>query len=281
MSRLGRTGVWFAALGLSVFSAGLGSASMAAPAGASTTIGELQAATENCASNFVFIQIESTPTVPYAMPSAGVLTSWSHLADEFAGQEMSLLVFRTVAPNTYRLVGKSARENIQATQVNTFATRIPVGAGDTLGLRPSASGCLALSGPGHVFGAAPIHEPLPGADSFVTPAANGRLNVTAALEPDVDADGFGDETQDTGPTTQLTKVPRKKSRSTKAKIKFTADQQGVAFSCSLDGRPGSACGSPLKLKKLEPGRHRVNVEATDAAGFTGPPATASWKVRPR
>ncbi len=251
---------------------------------AAITVGEVQADPENCAGLFVFNQIGSTPAVPYAMPSAGVLTSWSHLAVTAPGQEMTLLAFRTVAPDTYRLVGKSARENIQSGELNTFATRVPVAAGDTLGLRvPGPSGCLAFSPDGHVIAGSPLHEPLVGDDNFLLaqPGQGARLNVRAQLEPDVDGDGFGDETQDTGPTIALTKVPKKKSRSAKAKIGFAADQQGVAFACTVDDKKAAPCSSPLKLKRLELGRHSVTIQGTDGAGFTGPPAKARWKVLPK
>jgi hypothetical protein len=53
----------------------------------------------------------------------------------------------------------------------------------------------------------------------------------------------------------------------------------VAFQCSLDFAPYTACVSPVSVKKLAPGKHTFRVRSTDPAGnadFT--PATRTWTV---
>ena len=88
--------------------------------------------------------------------------------------------------------------------INTFRERIPVGGGDLLGLRVGAGGgaaCefTAAAGNSVRYGAA-ASEPPPGSTATLpSTLAPRRLNVTARLEPDVDADGYGDETQDACP----------------------------------------------------------------------------------
>jgi hypothetical protein len=70
------------------------------------------------------------------------------------------------------------------------------------------------------------------------------------------------------------KLKLKPGRETaKAKVKFSAkdDRTGakqLRFECKLDKGRFSKCSSPLKLK-LDKGRHKVQVRATDAAGNTG------------
>jgi len=53
----------------------------------------------------------------------------------------------------------------------------------------------------------------------------------------------------------------------------------VAFQCSLDSAPYTACVSPVSAKKLAPGRHTFRVRSTDPAGNTDfTPATRTWTV---
>jgi hypothetical protein len=70
-------------------------------------------------------------------------------------------------------------------------------------------------------------------------------------------------------------------KTAKAKVKFSAedDRTGakqLKFECKLDKGKFSRCSSPLKLK-LDKGKHKVQVRATDAAGNTGK-AKAKIKV---
>jgi hypothetical protein len=81
------------------------------------------------------------------------------------------------------------------------------------------------------------------------------------------------------PETRITKHPRDRTRSEKAKFKFRSDEPGATFECKLDKRRFRPCTSPRRYKRLDESKHRFLVRATDAAGNTDPsPAKDRWKV---
>ena len=83
----------------------------------------------------------------------------------------------------------------------------------------------------------------------------------------------------TPPETTITSGPSGTVASTSAAFMFTANEQNVTFSCSLDGGAMAACTSPYSAMALAQGAHTFSVAATDAAGHTDPtPATRSWMI---
>ena len=83
----------------------------------------------------------------------------------------------------------------------------------------------------------------------------------------------------TPPDVSAGKGPAKKTTSTKATFSFSSEP-GATFTCQLDKLPAVACTSPLKVKKLKPGRHRMTITAKDAAGNADPtPLIYQWKVK--
>ncbi len=81
------------------------------------------------------------------------------------------------------------------------------------------------------------------------------------------------------PETTITKKPKAKTESSKAKLKFSSSEPDSTFRCKVDNKPERDCSSSLRLKRLKPGRHKVSVAAVDAAGNEDPtPSTATWKV---
>ena len=105
---------------------------------------------------------------------------------------------------SYTLVGGGALRILTPGGINTFQERIPVSGGDLLGLRVGAGGgasCAFTAAAGNSvrYGVA-ASEPPPGSTATLSSSlAARRLNVTARLEADADADGYGDETQDACP----------------------------------------------------------------------------------
>lgn len=138
----------------------------------------------------------------YKVPSAGVITSWSSYKGS-QPQQLKLKVGRLAAKNEYSVVGESALKNLTVAGTNVFPTRIAVAAGDVIGLYS------ATANVGTVEGKAGFDFELfrqltadiaPGApDSLEGPLINRAINVAAYLEPDADADGYGDESQDKCP----------------------------------------------------------------------------------
>ena len=71
---------------------------------------------------------------------------------------------------------------------------------------------------------------------------------------------------DTDPPETSLKKPKLKG--TKVTFKFSSDEAGSTFECKLDKKPFKACTSPktYRTKKLDDGKHKFFVLATDASG---------------
>jgi Periplasmic copper-binding protein (NosD) len=81
------------------------------------------------------------------------------------------------------------------------------------------------------------------------------------------------------PKVKITAGPKKSSKSTTAKFKFTATPAaGAKFECKLDAAKWAKCRSPKTYKKLKPGKHTFQVRAT-ADGLTGRVAKYVFAVK--
>jgi hypothetical protein len=63
------------------------------------------------------------------------------------------------------------------------------------------------------------------------------------------------------------------------RIRFSVDEPGIAYTCSLDGGPFKLCYSGNPVEDLAPGVHVLRVVGTDAAGNASDPNAASAAVR--
>jgi hypothetical protein len=179
----------------------LGLVANASSAAALVTIGQTQETVENCTSGYDWVQPTVTSGNPYVVPAeipTGVITSWSSQAN-LNGGVMTMKVFRQVTGTTYRVIGHDGPRPMTPSVINTFSGfSIPVQAGDVLGVGAGAGS------PGCIFdinGETALLDPLrqdlaDGEQAAFQPNLNHRLNLIAVVEPDVDHDGFGDETQD-------------------------------------------------------------------------------------
>jgi hypothetical protein len=166
-------------------------------------------------------QTGSTPTyiVP---PGGGVITSWAHTAPLINWAEKAALqVFRPAGGTNFQVIGQSALETINGNLVgpeyNSFLTRIPVQAGDVIGVSVEHIGNVAYCQeapdplynpddktreiPGTGNSGAELPSPTLGSTlNFNTTDPNNeqsaRLSLAATVERDADGDGFGDVTQD-------------------------------------------------------------------------------------
>ena len=68
------------------------------------------------------------------------------------------------------------------------------------------------------------------------------------------------------PETTITKDAPKRTDRTQVKFKFASDEPGSTFACKLDRKRFKTCDSPEKLKRLDQGKHKFKVRATDPAG---------------
>jgi hypothetical protein len=282
-----------------------GSASALTPLGATfTPLG--------CSNNITHIQGVSAGN-QYTVPSAGVITSWSHQGGGTASYALKIKVARPVIGDFFTIIGESALTPIAGgTSNGPFPIRLPVRAGDVLGLYtnpgPDGPHCYSNTA-GHSVWVLPGDRPLGATDDYDSPTEAGfggdsfRLDVSAILEPDADGDDFGDETQDGCPTdasaqgacpepaaasdtappdTTITAGPEGKSKKKTATFSFGGtDARAVAsFECKLDSGGFEACTSPKAYSGLKKGSHTFSVRAVDAAGNVDPtPATRTWKVK--
>ncbi len=158
--------------------------------------------------------------LPSAIPSSGVITSWTFnlaasLPPEFGVSEQLKVFAPTGVANQFKVVGESALSSVGA-GLTTSPTRIPVQNGDLLGSNVIADNAGKLEqgdllcetkDTGDEIG---VIEGNPGTGAIVstTGTAAGFQNaVTVTVEPDADGDGYGDETQDKCPTDASTQGP--------------------------------------------------------------------------
>jgi hypothetical protein len=147
-----------------------------------------------------------------AIPSAGVITKWkvSLIPVPFSLPEQ-LKVFRPTAdPKQFQVVGESTSMSVSSGE-NAFDTRVPVQAGDLIGLFGSSAetGTLFCSSESPLDRVAAVAgSPGVGTAATVTEEENELQGaVRAVVEPDADGDGYGDETQDKCPQNAGVQVP--------------------------------------------------------------------------
>jgi hypothetical protein len=126
-----------------------------------------------------------------------------------------------------------------------------------------------------------VDQQTEGAETFTvslsSPTGDAALGSPASATVTIPANAAADTVP---PETTITKSPNGSTAKRKAKITFSSNEPGSTFECKLDRKPFKPCSSPKRLKKLDPGKHKFRVRATDAAGNTDPtPAIAKWKVR--
>jgi hypothetical protein len=157
---------------------------------------------------------------PDAIPSAGVITSWSFtlagiLPAEIQANEKLKVFAPTGVPGQFKVVGESAPARLQG-GLTTSTTRIPVQSGDLLGssltivdeagTEQGAVFCKTENA-GDEIAEVP-GDPATGTTVSTVSTKVGYQNAaTVTVEPDADGDGYGDETQDQCPTDASTQGP--------------------------------------------------------------------------
>lgn len=187
--------------------AALACLAVAAPqASAATTIGVIPSQAPTVTEGGI---LAFSPTALYAVPFAGVITSWTApggRADPPRPLEVELEVFKGAAEQdsgarTATVVGDTRLFSLEEEPKTRFA-RVPVSGGEYVGVRypkpgpqfPAGGESVACSAEGiGARGATYVEE-----KSLVCESGQG-VAVSATVEPDEDDDGFGDETQDRCP----------------------------------------------------------------------------------
>jgi hypothetical protein len=187
--------------------------------------------------------------------------------------------------------------------VATFGTRLPIAAGQLVGVELATTGGMLYfpsfrAGDGAASNMRFWDPPL--AEGETRPPLGNQTNaeilLQATVEPDTDGDGFGDESQDgcvgtpgplagcpappTAPETQIDAGPGGKITKPKATFTFSSPSAGATFECSSDKSGFSECRSPKKLKRLANGKHLFRVRAVSPEGLIDrSPAEQKFKVK--
>jgi|GEM_PF-534102 len=157
--------------------------------------------------------------LPVTAPISGVITEWMVNTDlevesegKLAGEfprilQQRLLVLHAEGPESFKVVGEAPGGPLNLKGSNTYLARVPVQAGDYLGLAgdPYAAYCETKD-EADTFGFTVGGTP-PGSIFKVERAKGLQVPVTARVEPDVDGDGYGDETQDQCPQSAAYQSP--------------------------------------------------------------------------
>jgi hypothetical protein len=266
-------------------------------ANASTQVGETFTPDVVTGVPMTFFQTTS-PGSLYTVPSPGVLTSWRFRAASTPPPSLKLKVAHPAGGNDFTILGESGVQTPIADRLNEYHdVRIPVQPGDVIGFFAPAGSPVARAIGGYAFHnltpPAPT-DPPPGSTNTYSMGSNIQAGISASLEPDVDGDGFGDETQDcapndparaedcTPPNSTITEMPKDKTTKKTATFGFTSNKPGSSFQCSVDGRAAKAfspCTSPFTVK-VKKGVHNFQVRAIDAVGnVETTPAEDDWKVK--
>jgi hypothetical protein len=180
----------------------LGSLALAAgPArAASVDIGKTASAMFPAAAAETYYECEPGSGPSYTVPSGyGVITKWFVNNTAASPGEARLKVFRRLNLTTHFVRGESEIENVLASTLASFPTRVTVQAGDQIGISTQGSVGTIYADGGATGNVACLFNGDPAVGS--TPNSSGGnttvlVNVRATVETDFDGDGFGDDTQD-------------------------------------------------------------------------------------
>jgi hypothetical protein len=180
----------------------LGLAGLAGSANAATQLGQVGVEDPSLGgcTHCALMQVATDPSVTYAMPSDGVITSWRFRAVAKPGTA-HLRIYRPAAtPGQFQLMAWTADHTFALHEEATVPVRVPVKAGDRLGIGTNGPpGMFYTADLANQLGGVPFYAPM---GSISTPNTSGgaRVAIAATLEPDADKDGFGDESQDGCPS---------------------------------------------------------------------------------
>jgi hypothetical protein len=242
-------------------------------------------------------------------PTDGVVVAWAIRTGE---NEAQASVRLRVVRGNLGAGGGQLEKLPTGPGVYPYATRVPVRAGDLLGVditgipagvsirvfRETAEASFALWTP--ALGDGEVRLPTDG--DF----GNSQLLMNATIEPDADADAWGDETQDKcagvpGPTegcpsprppgggggpggalapnTQIKAGPKGRIAKRRASFRFRSPAAAVSFQCKIDRKPWKSCKSPRVYRGLSEGRHKFRVRAVGPTGLVdATPAKRSFRV---
>jgi hypothetical protein len=157
-------------------------------------------------------------SLPVVAPISGVITEWTvntniviesegKLAGEFPRILQQRLLALRAEGESFKVIGESSGGPLNLKGTNTYTARVPVQAGDYLGIAgsPFAAYCDTKD-PADAYAAATGGTPV-GSTFRVERSTGHQVPIVARVEPDVDGDGYGDETQDQCPQSAAYQTP--------------------------------------------------------------------------
>lgn len=168
---------------------------------------------------YTLVTLETTDaTLPIAAPNGGVITKMTLKFKEealpFTVPMMAKVLRASGSEYGFTVVGE--QKFGMSGQSTSFEARIPVLAGDRLGLSGEPFTYMGTDIPGFAFFCQPMPGGILGASpgnvglnqtAEFKPATEGAVPLVATIEPDADGDGYGDETQDKCPQSAVTHDP--------------------------------------------------------------------------
>jgi hypothetical protein len=188
-------------------------AAVAAPAHAAQTFGSALAGDPQrnvCGAGQLCTYVQYSNLTPaYASPMDGVVVRWRVKASS-SGSPVTLRVLRPAGAGFTGAGASAVALTTAAAEPDTFSTRLAIRAGDSIGLDNSTSALLFAQN-GTPWVARVVPGGIPEGQTRSTDAGFDRpgyqLLVNADVEPDVDGDGYGDETQDGCPRDPARQTP--------------------------------------------------------------------------
>jgi hypothetical protein len=163
---------------------------------------------EPCTSAHQLLPPTNTAEGGLLAPSDGVVVKWRIKVGDAAGPvgPVALRITRPGDSDTRTGAGTGVARAPAANQVSVFDERLPIQAGDAIGI--DHMNATAFAGTAGAASAVWWDPPLPDGETPRTALpADLELLVNARIEPDADLDGFGDESQDRCPTDGSTQGP--------------------------------------------------------------------------
>lgn len=164
---------------------------------AATSVGQVDPSPGGMCTALTYVQDIVAPGTPGYSTPQGVITSWSSNIGPNPTVDKLKVFRRTTDPDKFLVAATDGPRTMQLNGLNTFPVRIPVDAGDLLGLTIVGTGasCLYGNSPSMIKCFSP--EPDAGTIATTDTCQDAyQINVAATVEADADRDGFGDESQD-------------------------------------------------------------------------------------
>lgn len=149
----------------------------------------------------------------------------------------------------------------------------------------------SLDGSAFQFCAPPVtYTSLPDGSHAFAVRANHNVPDCPPLDPDCgvfmavtsDVSTFTFIVDRTRPEVSFTAGPKQGSSSRVRTVNIAfASEPGSTFVCTFDKRTPEPCESAVEWRNIEPGLHRVRVQATDAAGNVGDGSSLEFAVNTR